>query len=130
MAAMTRSGIADGGQRDKVDAIDKMVEQIGGHLHGQARFADAARAREGEQTDLLLQQQVLDGGYFVVAADERAARQEQVAGWRLGGVYLSRIAVGAKLRCRPRRAEEDRGDVGCIWGGTSTARVGCGHASP
>jgi hypothetical protein len=56
-----------------------MVKQIGGYLQGQARFADAAWPGEGEQTDLLLEQEALDGGDLVVAADERAARQEQVA---------------------------------------------------
>jgi hypothetical protein len=50
-----------------------MVEQIGGDLHRQPRLANATWAGEGEQTYLLLQQQMLDGGYFALAADERAA---------------------------------------------------------
>jgi hypothetical protein len=73
-------GVTDGGQRDEVDAIDKMVEQIGGNLKGEAGFANAARPREGEQTNLLLEQQLLDGGELVSTADERAAGQRKVGG--------------------------------------------------
>lgn len=74
-------GIADRRQRDKVDAIDKMVEQVRRHLQRQPRLADAAGAGQREQTNLFLQQQVLDGGQVMVAPNERRARQGEVAGW-------------------------------------------------
>jgi hypothetical protein len=53
-----------------------MVEQIDGDLQGQAGFADAAWSRKGEQTDLFLEQKLLDGRQVMVSPDERAAGQE------------------------------------------------------
>jgi hypothetical protein len=50
-----------------------MVEQVGGDLEGQAGFAHTARPGEGEQANVVLQQQVLGGCDLVVAANQWAA---------------------------------------------------------
>jgi hypothetical protein len=47
-------------------------------LHRQARLADATRTGQGEQTNLFLEQTLLDGRYFVIPTGERATGQEQV----------------------------------------------------
>jgi hypothetical protein len=52
-----------------------MIQHICGHLQGQRHLADAAGAGQREQANLLLQQQVLDGGQVMVAPDERCAWQ-------------------------------------------------------
>jgi hypothetical protein len=54
-----------------------MIEQVDRHLQRQPRLADAG---QGEQADLLLQQQVLDRGHIMLASDGRCARQDEVIG--------------------------------------------------
>ena len=45
-------GVPDGRQRDKVDPVLKVLEQVGGHLQAQAGLAGAAGTGEGQQTHL------------------------------------------------------------------------------
>ena len=70
-------GIDDGGKLYEVDAVDKMVEQIGGDLQGKPRLADAAGSGEGEQGHIFLEEKLLDLHEAVAAAEERAARQRR-----------------------------------------------------
>jgi hypothetical protein len=122
--------IADGGKGNEPDAVGEVGSGFFGSCEGQAGFADAARAGEGQQTHLLLQQKVLHCGDFVVATDERAAGQKQVAAERLGGAPLARVPVDATIRFIRVVPVEIQVSVCCIWGGASTARVGRGHGSP
>src|SRR5258708_28899539 len=63
-------GIADGGERDETDAIGEVVKEIGRYVQGQAGFADAARAREGEQAHLWTPQQVTGSSSLLLAPDQ------------------------------------------------------------
>ena len=49
--------ITDGGQRDEGDTIRKVVEEVGGDLEGKACFANAAGARQDEETDVWAKQE-------------------------------------------------------------------------
>lgn len=69
-----------------------MVEQMGGNLHRQARFADATGTRQGEQAHLVLEQQLLDRSEFVLTADKWAAREREVAGGLLTDGQAPRIS--------------------------------------
>jgi hypothetical protein len=44
--------VADLSQGDKTDAIRKVVEEFGCHLHRQARFADATCTSERQQANV------------------------------------------------------------------------------
>ena len=76
--AQHEAGIADGGKLYEVDAVDKVVEQIGGGLQRKPRLADAAGSGKGEQVHIFLEEKLLDQYQAVAAAEERAARQREV----------------------------------------------------
>ena len=71
-------GVDNRSQRDKVDAVDKVVKQVGGRLQRKARLADPAGTGEGEQAHIFLEEKLLDLGEAVAAAEEGAARQGEV----------------------------------------------------
>src|SRR5207248_2287859 len=65
-----QGGVAEGGERNEVDAIGKVSEQVGGDLQGQAGFAAAAGAGEGEEADLGATQEGTDSRYLMLAPKE------------------------------------------------------------
>jgi hypothetical protein len=64
-------GIADRGKWHEHDAVIKLVCYGGRHLHGEASLADAARAGEGDQFDIVAQQQGANALHLSFTADER-----------------------------------------------------------
>jgi len=70
--------IADGGQRDEVDAVRKLVGRLGRNLEAEAGLADSARAGQREQARAL--QQLLRPRDHVGAADKARQLRGQVVG--------------------------------------------------
>ena len=70
--------IGQWGQGNEEDAVLEAVEYFGGNLEGQAGLAGPAGASQGEQADILAQQQPLHLRHLPLAADEWAALERQV----------------------------------------------------
>jgi hypothetical protein len=75
------SGVGDGGEVHKPDAVGVIVEGARGDLKGKAGLAAATGAGEGDQARA--SQQTGDLGYFEVAPDEAGNLERQVC-WVAG----------------------------------------------
>ena len=58
----------------------KVLEQVGGYLQAQARFASATRTGEGQQTHVRTPQERTGGGAYLLPPDERSGLHGQVVG--------------------------------------------------
>ncbi len=68
-------GIMDRGKRHKTDAVRKGGRPLGSQVERQARLADAARARQGEQADIIALQQRGGGDGLPFPPHQRCRRQ-------------------------------------------------------
>jgi hypothetical protein len=75
-----QSGVTEGSQGNKEDTIGKVSQDLGRHLYGQAGFANATGAGEGDKTDLGAAQQGTDGSHLLVTPNERSELRGQGVG--------------------------------------------------
>ncbi len=94
-----QGGVTDGSQGNKRDAIGKVSQDLGRHLHGKAGFADTTGASERDETDLGAAQQSTDGSSLLFAPNEGSELRGQVVGSSVFG--SSERCSGAK-RSRKR----------------------------
>ncbi len=71
-------GIANGGQWHEEDAIGEVIDEIFRHREGQARFADASRARERQQAHIGTPEQVPRSIHVLLTPKEGSGRRWQV----------------------------------------------------
>src|SRR6266571_6388236 len=74
-------GVAEGSQRDEVDAIGEVVEELARTCERQACFAHTACAGEGHQAHLRAAQESTQGCYLVLAPNQRREGGGQIACW-------------------------------------------------
>src|SRR5580765_2138546 len=83
-----------------MDAAGKVFGKAAGDFHGEARFANPARAGDGEQADVGPRQKFSGRASFFFAADEAGARNRKVGarmfGW-LGRFFGETVANGGEL---------------------------------
>ncbi len=105
---------------DKVDTVGKVIEQISRYLQAQARFADAAGTREGDETHLWSPQ---EGAYcldFLFASNQRRELRRQVVG---PNVHLIRQVFSfdqlfpGKIRGRHKERPPRRLCLACLFQG-------------
>ncbi len=58
--------IADRGERNKMSAARKVLDQAARHFYGETGFADPARAGDRDQAHISTQQKFLSGGYILL----------------------------------------------------------------
>ena len=75
-----QGGVADGGERNEVDAIGKISEQHSGDLEGETSFAHATGASKREQANFGAAQEVLHGCDFLLSSEEWSKLDRQVVG--------------------------------------------------
>jgi hypothetical protein len=73
------SGIAHGRQIDEADTLGKVATNPGTHLDGKAGLSNAGRTGQVDQTDVISQQHLLDGGTLTLAAKKTSGLRLQVA---------------------------------------------------
>ena len=71
-----------------------MVAEFGGYVQAQARFATAAGSGQGQQTHVFAQQELLHGGDFPLAPNERRGLNGQVV--RVGVECLEGRKIGGQ----------------------------------
>jgi hypothetical protein len=82
--------VAQGSQGHEPGTIGELVARLGSYLQAQARFADASRTRECEQTHLLAQEVLLDVVHYLFASNEGGGLDgkivsvavERLEGWK------------------------------------------------
>ena len=78
-----QAGIGERREVDEPDAIE-VIDQLLGHLDGEACLAGAARSGQRELPDPRAQEQILDAGDLRRSTDERGALRRQVVGSAVG----------------------------------------------
>ncbi len=87
--------VANGSERDKRNAVSEIVEQAGGDLEGQAGFADATDAGEGEEAHLGAAQEGASVCHFLFAPNQRGQRDRQCVPGR-----VTRLKWFSRCRCK------------------------------
>jgi len=80
-----QSGVTEGSQGNKEDAIGKVSQDLGRHLYGQAGFADTTGASERDKTDFGATQRGTDGSHLLIAPNEGSELRGQVVGGSVSG---------------------------------------------
>ena len=69
--------VPHGAQLDETDAVRERGRDVGGDLEGEPGLADPARTGQGDERDVIAEQEVAHGPDRVFTADEGTARQRQ-----------------------------------------------------